>query len=108
MLESEELDDPQVNRRVKTQPAFVWADRIIELHPVSTVYLDFALVVQPGHPEHDHTVRDHNALKDFGFHKFRMLLNRGLKGCEHLLDSLMEFGLALVFFLHASDDILND
>ena len=53
LLKAQELDDPQVNRRVEAQAALVGADGVVELDAEAAVYLDIAVVVHPGHPEQD-------------------------------------------------------
>lgn len=47
LLEAQELDDAQVHCRVEAQAALVWADGAIELHAVSPVRLNIALVIEP-------------------------------------------------------------
>lgn len=51
LLETEELHDAQVHRRVEAQTALVGAERAVELDPETPVDADSAFVVLPRHPE---------------------------------------------------------
>ena len=53
LLEAEELDDPQVHRRVEAQAALVGTEGGVELHPKPAVDLDLTGVVDPRDPEDD-------------------------------------------------------
>ena len=56
LLEGEELEDAEVDRRVEAQAALVGADRAVHLDAEAAVDLHLALVVQPRHAEHDHAL----------------------------------------------------
>src|SRR5690606_29812051 len=47
LLEAEELDHAEVNRRVKTQAALVGTEGTVEAHAEAAIDLDFALVILP-------------------------------------------------------------
>src|SRR5512141_685325 len=51
LLESEELDDPEVDRGVEPEPPLVRPEGAVELHPEAAVDLDLQVVVLPGYPE---------------------------------------------------------
>ena len=59
---------------METDTALVGAYRVVELHAVAYVVLNFALVVDPAYTECEDAVRFDHALDDFGFFKFRMFL----------------------------------
>ena len=42
---------------MQTNAALVGADGAVELDAVAVVHMDLALIVHPGHPEHDHPLR---------------------------------------------------
>jgi hypothetical protein len=50
---AEELEDAEVDARVEAQAALVGTDGAVHLDAEAAVDLDFALVVHPGHAEHD-------------------------------------------------------
>ena len=85
---------------MEPQTAFVGADCGVELDTESTVDLDLALIVHPGNPELNETLRLHNAVDDAGFDQLRFLFHDGLEGFENFLDRLNEFRLAAVSFFH--------
>ena len=66
---------------MEAQTALVRANGAVELHAVADVHLYFALVVYPGHTEHDDTLGLDDALDNLGLFKFWMLV-------VHVLDGL--------------------
>ncbi len=76
LLEAEELDDSDIHRRMKPDPALVRPECGVELNPEPPVDLDLALVVHPGHAEDDLTLRFADPLDErvfgvtgmFGYH----------------------------------------
>ena len=65
LLKAKELDDAEVDRGMKTQPALVRAEGAVELNAEAAVDLDLTLVVPPGYPEDDLPLRFADALNDF-------------------------------------------
>src|SRR5690606_34389597 len=57
LLEAEELDDAQIDRRVEPQAALVGAERRVELDAEAAVDLDLPVIVHPRHPEDDLPLR---------------------------------------------------
>src|SRR5690606_18280953 len=57
LLETEELDDAHIYRRVEPDAALVGAKRRIELDAKAAIDLHLALVIHPGHPEDDLPLR---------------------------------------------------
>ena len=57
---------PRLTEGWKPQAALVGADGAVELHAEAAVDLDLALVVHPGHAEHDLALGLHDALQDAG------------------------------------------
>src|SRR5690606_12291127 len=74
LLESEELDDRQVDRRVEAQAALVRPEKRRELDAVPAVDLDLARVIDPRDAEHDLTFRLDDPIKDAGFDILGVLL----------------------------------
>ena len=58
LLETQEFQHGQVDCGMESKTAFVWTKGRVELHAISTVYLQLAFVVLPGDAELDHTFRD--------------------------------------------------
>jgi hypothetical protein len=63
LLESEELEDTEVDRGMESQATLVWSYRAVELDAISFIYLHFAFVVKPGHPEEDNSFRLDNPVE---------------------------------------------
>ena len=73
---------------METQTALVWTNSTIELYPVAQIHLYLTLVVEPGYPERDNTLRLHDTFDDFGFLEFGMLV-------IHILNRLQHFSYCL-------------
>ena len=107
LLESEELQDGQVDGGVEPESALVGSDGGVELDTVSAVDLDLALVVDPGHTEHDDPLGLDDPLDDSGLLKLGPCLDDGLQGLEDFLDCLKELGLVGVALFEACEDLLQ-
>jgi hypothetical protein len=92
LLETQELEDGQVDAGVKTETTLVWAESRVELHTVALVDLAVALVVLPDNAELDDALGDGDDLE--GPPVLGVLLEEGglLKGgdelCRHVLVGL--------------------
>ena len=73
LLESQELEDREVDRRVEADAAFVRADGRGVLDAVAAIDLDLAMVVDPGDAEHDDPLRFDQAVEQAVFGVFRVL-----------------------------------
>ena len=93
LLKAQKLDDGQIDGWVEAQAALIGADGGVELHPVAPVHLHLALVVHPGHPEHDHPLRLHHAADDVLLLVPGIGVHHRLQGLQHLLHGLEELGL---------------
>lgn len=93
LLETQELENGQVDGRVQPQAALVWAQGRVELHTEAAVHLDLALVVLPDDTELDDALGDGDDLE--GSTVFGVLLEQGagLKGRGKLVVGLLELGL---------------
>jgi hypothetical protein len=90
LLKSEELEDRQVDGRVKTETALVRAKSRVKLHTVATVYVGLSLIVFPNNAELDDTLWDLNDLKCTFV--FGMFCEERSDGDRELIASLFEFG----------------
>ena len=108
LLEGEELEDAEVDGGMEAQAALVGADGAVHLDAEAAVDLDLALVVDPGHAEHDHALGLGDALEDLGLAVLRVLLDHELEGLGHLLDGLMELGLAGVLGLELGHEFVDE
>ena len=73
---------------MEAQAAFVWTNGRVELHAVSDICLDFAIVIYPRHLESENPVRLHKPFYDFRIFKLRMLIVDILDGFQHFLHCL--------------------
>jgi len=90
---------------VEAQAALVGPDGVVELYPETLVDLDLALVVHPGHPEHDHPVRLAYPFVYLPLDEFGVLGYGRLKGLHDLLYRLVEFRLSRVLGLDLGDNV---
>jgi hypothetical protein len=79
---------------VEAQTTLVGAQSVAEFDAEATVDVDLALVVLPGHPEHDLAIRLAEPLDDLRLHKLRVLLEHGTQRSHDLSYRLVELGLA--------------
>jgi hypothetical protein len=93
LFEGEELQDRQVDRRVEADAALVGANRHAVLDAVATVDLHRAVVVHPGHAEHDDALGLHQALQQAVIGVAGMLFDERPQALHHFRDRLEEFRL---------------
>ena len=96
LLEAQELQNGQVDSGMEPQAALVRADGGAELDTVAPVDVDLSLIVDPGHPEADHTLGLHKGLDDALLLIFGMLLHDHIQALQNLQHGLMEFLLVRV------------
>ena len=107
LLEGEELQDAEVDRRVEAQPALVRPDGAVHLDPESAVDPVRPLVVLPRHPEHEDALGLDDPLEDLRAPVFRPLLEDELKRLGNLLDRLVKLGFGRVLGLDLCHQILD-
>ena len=88
LLETEELQHGRSNCLMETETSLVGANGRVELNPVTEVGLNLSLVVNPGNPECEDTVRLDDSLYDLGLLELGMLVVNLFDGLKHLADSL--------------------
>ena len=104
LLEAEELDDSDVDRRMEAQAALVGAERRVELNAEAAVDLDVSGVVDPRHAEDDLPFGLDQALQKTVLGVLRLLLDHRHERVENLAHGLVEFEVAAV----ACDNLLVD
>src|SRR5205807_10636443 len=95
----------EIDRRMKSEPAFVRADRAVHLVSEAAIHVDLAGVVLPRHPEHDHAFRLNDAFEDFRFPVARISIHHQGERLDHFLHRLVKLGFARVFGLHLGHQI---
>jgi hypothetical protein len=90
LLKAQKLEDGEGHGGVEAQAALVGTESRVELHTISTVDLDFALVVFPGNAELDHTLGNGGDLE--GGLVLGVLLEEraGLESAGNLVVGLLE------------------
>lgn len=96
MLEGEEFEQAEVNRRVEPEATLVQPDRTVHLDSVAAIDLDLVLVVDPAHPEHDHSLWLDEALEHLHLPVLGESLDDGLERGQDLTGRLQKFRLAPV------------
>ena len=87
------------HRGMEPQAALVGANGGVELHAEAAVHLDLAVVVHPGHAEHNLALGLHDALQDAGGLILGVGLDDRLQRGEHLGGGLDKLRLAGIFLL---------
>jgi len=85
---------------MEAEPAFVGPDGAVHLDAEPAVYLDLALIVDPGDPENYHPFRLGHALEDLGLPVLPSRVDDRCQAGVHLAHGLQELGLTRVLFLH--------
>ena len=98
LLETEKLDDSQINGRMEAQAAFVGPQRAVELNAEAAVDLYLALVVLPGYPEDDLAFRFTDSFDDSALEIFGVLCYDRSERFEDFENRLMELGFTGVAF----------
>ena len=107
LLKTQELDDGQVDTGMEPQAALVGTDGRVELHTVAAVDLHLAVVIHPGHAEHDHALGLHHTLDQAGLLVFGMGGDDGLQAFEDFLGCLQKLLLLGVALDQAVVDALK-
>src|SRR5437773_12176538 len=92
---------------MKTQSAFVGADRAVHLNPEPAIDMKIALIVSPRNAKHDHPLRLDDALQYFLVPIFGMLLEDNRKRVDHFMDRLMVFRFGWILRLHLAHELSN-
>src|SRR5690606_9537776 len=90
LLETEELDDPDVHRGMEAQPALVGPERRIELHPEPAMDPHLAAIVDPRHAEDDLAFGLANPLDQRAIEIAGMLGHDATEAFEHFGNGLVE------------------
>ena len=107
LLERQELEDAEVHRRVKPQAALVGADRTVHLDAEAAIDLDAALIVLPGHPEHQHALGLDHPFEDAGAAIFGAPLQHEIERLHDFLHRLMKLGFRGIFRLDLGHEVAN-
>ena len=84
LFKSKEFYNAEIYRGMKAQAALLGANSAVKLHAETAVYLHLAVIVHPGHPEHDLALGLHNALQNACGLILGVGLDNGLQRGEHL------------------------
>ena len=96
LLKSKELDNRKIYRRMQSQTTLVRSDCGVELYSVASVDLYLAVVVHPGHTEHDHSLRLNDSLDDALLLQLRICGHYRLQRLQHFAGCLQELLLLCV------------
>ena len=94
LLEREELQQTEIDRRMEAKATLVRADRAAHLDPEPSVDLDVAPIVDPRNPEHHDALRFDRPLEDLRIDVAGVPGEGQLDRFGDLLDRLVELGLA--------------
>src|SRR6266550_1777539 len=92
---------------MKTQSAFVGANRAVHLNPEPAIDMKIALIVSPRNAKHDHPFRLDDALQDFLVPIFGMLLENNRKRVDYFLHRLVKLRFGRVLRLHLGHQLCN-
>ena len=99
LLKAQELEDGQVHAGMQAQSALVGTDGAVVLHAVAAVDLRAALIVHPGHAEHDDPLRLNETVQQARLLIFRVLVEHRREAFQNLggcLEKLAFMGIALL------------
>src|SRR5699024_12666070 len=94
LLETQELHDAEVDRGMEAQAALVGTQRRVVLHAEGAVDADRALVIDPGHPEDDLTLRLAQTHQDPGLVVPVLMHLKHFERISALAHGLVDLGLA--------------
>ena len=83
---------------MQPKASLIGANRRIILYPITTVDLDFAIVIHPGNTELQKTLRLDDPLYNPGFFDIRPFLHHWFQRFQNLLHRLQKLRFALVSF----------
>ena len=106
LLEAEELEGGELNLRVEAEASLIGADRGVELAAIAAVHMVLALVVDPGHTEHDRALGLGDALKDALGLVLGLGIDEGTDRLENLFCSLKELGLPRIASFEVVENLL--
>ena len=92
---------------MKTQAAFVGAERAVHLHPETAVDLNLAFVIDPGDPELNHPLGLDEAFEDFSISILLVTLNDRTDRLEHFSYCLKELRLIRIALLNNFENLLH-
>ena len=101
LLKAEEFNNRSVYGRMETQAALIRTDGRVELNSETSVYLRFAVIVNPRNTEGDLSFGFYHTLDYACFYQVRSFLNDGFECFQNLGNSLNEFGLAGISLFHS-------
>src|SRR5690606_28973796 len=93
LLETEKLDNAEIHRFVKAQPAFIRAQRGVELDAKTAINVYFAFVVLPRHAENNLPFGLADSVDDFIFKNVRAFLSHRPERAENFENRLVKFAL---------------
>ena len=104
LFKGEKLQDAGVDRRVESEAPFVRPEGAVHLDAKPAIYVDLALVVDPGNAELNQPLRLNKTFKDLAVPILFMPLNRGFDGLENFGDRLKKLRLVRISLF---DDLEN-
>ena len=93
LLEGEELQDAEIDRRVEAQTALVWADCAVHLDAIAAVHLNRSFIIDPGDPEDDDPLGLHHAVEDLRLQVLRVSFEQRPDRLDDFASRLMELEL---------------
>src|SRR5208282_2607490 len=79
LFERQEFQNAEIHRGMEAQSTFIGADGAVHLDTEAAVNLHFALVVKPGHAEHQDSLGLRDPFQDLGFVIFGVAFQHGLQ-----------------------------
>ena len=93
LLEAEEFNDREIDRRIETQAALIRTKGRVVLHAVAAVDVVLAVVIHPGHAELDGALGLDHPLQQAGLLIFGMRVDHRAEGRENLFNGLQKLRL---------------
>ena len=107
LLESEELQNAQIHRRMESDTAFVRPDRAVHLDAVSFVDFYFTLIVEPRNTEHDDPLGLGDTLEHLHFLKHGILQDILRQRLHDLVHRLVKLFLSGILGYDLSHEVIH-
>src|SRR5690606_26664935 len=107
LLEGQKFQDAQVDRGMKTETTFIWANGAIHLYAIAAVNLNLSPITDPSNPELNDPLRLQHPLQQAVLHVFGVLLQKRPQAEQNFFYGLMKFGFVGIALANAVEHMLK-
>ena len=107
LFEAQELEHREGDGRMEAEASFVRPDRVVELHPVALVHVDFSGVVLPCYSEGDRSIGLGDPLQNLGALVVVVVGHERVYGVDDLPCRLVKFRLVGISLFQARHEVID-